>query len=149
MKEKFFSFAMLSGLFLTLLAISVVARTPEEVTITIPFDFTVGQTTLPAGTYTIDRTSANTTEVFSICAADRQIKLVFNTHIVEAEELSAVMRLEFRQYGDRYFLGQMWLGSNSGHELSQSSLERELAKEIKLHPAQKSGKTEVIPISGQ
>ena len=149
MKEKFFSFAMLSGLFLTLLAISVVARTPEEVTITIPFDFTVGQTTLPAGTYTIDRTSANTTEVFSICDASRQVKAVFNTHTVETEGLSAMVRLEFRQYGDRYFLGQMWLGSNSGHELSQSSLERELAKEIKLHPAQKSGKTEVIPISGQ
>ena len=145
MKEKFFSFAMLSGLFLTLLAISAVARTPEELTVTIPFNFTVGQTTLPAGTYTIDRTSANTTEVFSICDADRQVKAVFNTHTVETEDLSAMMRLEFRQYGDRYFLGQIWSGGNSGHELPQSGLERGFAKEM----TQKSGKTEVVPVSGQ
>src|SRR5437868_12442133 len=125
MKQKFFGFAMLSGLFLTLLAISALARTPEEITVNIPFDFTVGQTTLPAGTYTIDRTSANTTEVFSICDADGQVKAVFNTHTVEAEALSAMTRLEFRQYGDRYFLGQIWSSRNNGHELPQSGLERE------------------------
>jgi len=149
MKGKFFSFAMLSSLFLTLLVVSAIARTPEEMTVTIPFDFTVGQTTLPAGTYTIDRTSANTTEVFSICDADRQVKAVFNTHTVETEELSVALRLEFRQYGDQYFLGQIWSGVNSGHELPQSSLERGLAKEIKLHPAQKGGKIEIVPVSGQ
>ena len=146
MKEKFFSFVMLSGLFLALLAISVVARTPEEITVAVPFDFTIGQTTLPAGTYTIDRTSANTTEVFSISDADHQVKAVFSTHTVETDGLSAMMRLEFRQYGDRYFLGQIWSGGNSGHELSPSKLERELAKANKL---QKGGKTEVVPVSGQ
>jgi hypothetical protein len=68
---------------------------------------------------------------------------------METEELSAAPRLEFRQYGDRYFLGQIWSGGTSGHELSQSSLERELAKESKSHPTQKSWKTEVVPVSGQ
>jgi hypothetical protein len=147
MKKKFLSFAMLASLFLTLMAISAAAQTLQPMTVTIPFDFTVGTTTLPAGTYTIDRTSVNTTEVFSIYDTDHQTQVVFNTHTVEAEALSAASRLQFRRHGDQYFLGQVWSGSGPiGHELSQSSLEHELAKDIK---PQKGGKTEIIPVSGQ
>lgn len=147
MKRKFLSFAMLTSLFLTLLSISAAAQTTQPLNVTIPFDFTVGTTTLPAGAYTIDRTSANTTEVFSIYDAGHQTRAVFSTHTVETEALSASSRLQFRHYGARYFLGQVWSGSgHSGHELPQSSLEHALAKDGQQ---QLGGKTEIVPISGQ
>lgn len=148
MSKQFLSGVALLSLFLVLMAISAVARTPHQMTVAIPFAFTIGETTLPAGTYTVDRPNANTVNVFSICDANHQTQMVFNTHTIEADGLSAAMRLEFRRYGDQYFLGQVWAGNgNIGHELAQSSLERELAKGSK--PAQKGGKIQITPNAGK
>lgn len=43
---------------------SASAQTAKQLSASVPFDFTVGQKTFPAGKYTIYRTSVNTTDGF-------------------------------------------------------------------------------------
>ena len=59
MKKHLLAIAAWLSLFLALFVVSASAGTAQHLTITVPFDFKVEKTTLPAGTYTIYRTATN------------------------------------------------------------------------------------------
>jgi hypothetical protein len=46
-----------------------------------------------------------------------------------------VPALRFNRYGDRYFLSQVWTGTDQGQELARSQAERE---QIAVSPIQRS-----------
>ena len=70
---------------------------------TIPFDFTVGQQVLPAGTYLITQLSAGVIDF------DNRTRLVhLRVGVIPADSVSErPNRMVFHQYGDRYFLSQV------------------------------------------
>jgi hypothetical protein len=70
---------------------------------TIPFDFTVGQQVLPAGTYKITQLSP------TVIQLDNWSRLIhFRVGAIPADTVSQRPdRLVFHQYGDRYFLSQL------------------------------------------
>lgn len=128
-----------------MLGVAASAQTTKTVTVTIPFDFYVGKTALPAGDYTVYRTSANSGNGFLLRAADGQAQVVFNAQEVQSDGTPEATKLEFRRYEDKYFLARFWAaGNNIGRELPRSGLERELAGENTRHLAQKSVKTETV-----
>lgn len=98
-----------------------------QIRATIPFNFTVSHTTLPAGDYSVS-TTGGTDSILVIQGANGQtVKLVGSNHL-QAAKLSDRTKLVFRCYGDRYFLAQVWTrGSQMGRELPKSALESEVA----------------------
>ena len=103
-------------------------------TANVPFEFTVQNTTLPAGEYTISKTSTG-----------RDLMLIQNVEahkavMVIAPSAEAAQRrtespnvVVFRQIGDRYFLEDVKTSGVCGH-VAPSKLERELVAETGGHP---------------
>lgn len=147
MKKQLFHTAAALSLFL-MLGVAASAQTTRVMTVTIPFDFYVGNTALPAGTYTVYGTSTYGGGGFLLGDADRQVKLVFNTQQAQTAESRTNHRLEFRRYEDKYFLASIWAAGNKiGRELQLTRFERGLAKEVTRHLAQKGGGPEVVTVS--
>ena len=133
-----------------MLGVAAKAQVTRQMTVTVPFAFNIGKTSLPAGTYTVYGTGTRSGDGFLLRDAKGQVKAVFNGQQVQSEELRSASRLEFRRYGDKYFLGRVWsAGNNIGRELQQSRLERETAKGADRHLAQKGVKPEVVSVTTQ
>jgi hypothetical protein len=133
MTKKLYSTFAMMGLFLMLAFVSVSAQSRGKIEINVPFDFSLNNQTLPAGAYSIKQLSQNSMLVES---ADGQTRVIAQTPgrvQWDANEKAPQEKLVFRQYGNQYFLGQVWMVRGSdGRELSQSSAERQAAKEQKL-----------------
>lgn len=147
MKKQLFHIAATLSLFL-MLGAAAGAQTTREMTITIPFDFNVGETALSAGTYTVYRTSTSSGNGFMLRDAKGQPKVVFHTRQAQSAGAQGESKLEFRSYDDKYFLAYVWAaGNNIGHELQPSRQERELAQEAAISLAQKGGKPGVVTVT--
>ena len=116
------------GSLLVMLAVVPLYAISSSLTANIPFDFMVGNKTLPAGSYKVGR--PNTAGMLVIQSADHRGSAFFLAHFVSAksgQDNSA--KLIFNRYGDQYFLSQVWSGEETdGRGLIKSRREREVAK---------------------
>ena len=93
----------------------------------VPFDFIVGDTTLPSGNYAIgSATSAgNCVKISNTSAKSTAVRLT--TAVSGKGEDS---KLVFHRYGERYFLAEVWTGAgDEGRQLMKSRQERAIEKE--------------------
>ena len=110
------------------------AQGVRRMVVNVPFDFVVGKRTLPAGTYTFKQLTRDNDKPLLLQSANRRTTQIVLTNPVEAAaSAETVAQLDFRRYGDKYFLARVWsAGQNTGRELSKSPLElvtiRELAR---------------------
>jgi hypothetical protein len=146
-KQLFGTFAILS-LLLALTVVSVGAQTRSRITAHIPFDFQIGDKTLPAGDYSVKRLSSNSLLVQSadgdVSALAQAPRSVQNSN----DAKPSTERLIFRQYGDQYFLAQVWMTrDNTGRELNMTGAERKAASGLKL--VQNGAKPQIIEISAR
>ena len=122
------TFAMLT-LLLILTAVSVAAQSERTGITNIPFSFSVGGKTLPAGEYTVEPNRRDSDKVWLVQSKSGHTSALFTTMSVRSIETQEKTKLVFHRYGDRYFLSQIWtVGANSGRELLMPRQERELAK---------------------
>ena len=127
-KQALKNFTMLN-LLLMLTAVSIAAQSERSKVTSIPFNFIVGQKTLPAGEYTVEPNRRDTDNVWLVQSRDGHVSALFTTMSLRASETQEKTKFVFHKYGDRYFLSQIWTpGGNSGRELHMPSLEREVAK---------------------
>lgn len=141
MRKSFLSKIAMISLFMAVAAVGVAAQTGSRVVVNIPFDFVVGEKTLPAGEYTIKTVSRHSTQALVVQSADGSESVLTITNRVEAREHQAKSKIIFRQYGDKYFLSQVWTkGSTAGRELPRSQAERD-------HLAKVSAR--IVPIDGR
>jgi hypothetical protein len=92
----------------------------------IPFNFAVGNQTLPAGDYTIWDSAVHKSVMWLQSSDGKHIAVL--THPRFALRPSARTQLIFQQSGGGYFLSQIWMrGSSSGRELLLSNRAKELA----------------------
>jgi hypothetical protein len=133
MKKKLYStFAMMS-LFIALAITSVQAESLGKLDINIPFEFNVGSKTLPAGEYSVKRLTQTSMLVISADGKQSAIALTIGSTQQGANEKRAAEKLVFRQYGNQYFLSQVWMARDGeGRSLSKSDAERKAASTIKL-----------------
>lgn len=149
MKKQLLHIAATLSLLL-MLGVAAAAQTSKVMTVTIPFNFYVGTTLLPAGTYAVYRTSTVSGEAFLLRDADRQAKIIFSARQVQSAEAPEASQLEFRRYEEKYFLARFSTAENNiSRELQPSRLERELGKEAARHLAQKGVKPEVVTVTTQ
>ena len=137
-----------------LAAVSVNSQGRSESSIAgnIPFDFTVGDTKLPAGDYTLRRIALTSSyDRIVIKSADG----CGDSHTVmtmpnRTSEVQKVSKLIFNRYGDQYFLFQVWMaGSDTGRDLVKTRHERNLAKDSMLAKSKPEHKTVAFSASKQ
>jgi len=71
----------------------------------VPFGFTVGDFTVPAGTYTID-SAANSPDVLVLTNWDKGAKVTITGRANQGNP-QRISALVFHHYGDQYFLSQI------------------------------------------
>jgi hypothetical protein len=103
----------------------------------VPFDFVIGDKTLPAGEYSVAATDqSGDTIAIANSQGDAAIRLSSPS---ERKGREKAAQLVFHRYGSTYFLAQVWrAGEATGRELSKSNQERGMARELKLA---KNGRT--------
>jgi hypothetical protein len=107
-------------------AASVYAQGSPRLTVQVPFGFHVGASMLPAGKYTVDTDVAPS--VVRLRSADSKSTVMILANSVQASTTTSQGKLIFNQYGDEYFLSQVWkAGTNAGSELRKTKREFEVA----------------------
>src|SRR5215831_7431201 len=93
----------------------------------IPFDFTVADKKFPAGEYTVGRALSSSSDTLLQVSSVNGNRTAFR---LTSENMNSARKgsdtLIFHQYGDQYFLSEVWpAGRNSGRILGESRSERE------------------------
>ena len=96
--------------------------------VTVPFEFTVGDTTLPAGEYDIQATGPWGGKVLSICNRKAKASAFVISPSYVAAKSSKRSELVFTRYGQQYFLAEVWGANDLGRQMPISSRRVELAK---------------------
>lgn len=124
---------------------SVSAQTPgHNITANIPFEFSVGDKSLPAGQYAIGRINSDGTQ---LRVSSRDESASRNTQAVQASEAKEQSVLVFKRYGDRYFLSQVWLaGEKEGRQMLKSSSEKAIEQELAMNNAKAETVTVIAAI---
>ena len=95
----------------------------------IPFDFHVGQATLPAGTYVLERPSNTYPQVLKIQNTATCKSALTNTLPGSVTNASSQAKLIFHRYGDDYFLAEFCNPYHSiTYQLPKSREEKEIAR---------------------
>jgi hypothetical protein len=128
---------MLRKLFLSLclmIGLSAVMTTNAQIDsgatleVNIPHSFIVGDTTLPAGKYTVrvadDYSNLNVLEIRSV---DRRGSVLFDTESIQLDAPPRNSELVFDKIGDNYFLTRVFLsGDATGNQLVKSRMQKRL-----------------------
>jgi hypothetical protein len=111
------------------MAVSVRAQCGGMPTVTnIPFQFSTGKTTLPAGEYKLTCFDPNG-RLLLISSTDGKTKAAIQMVSV-SDRSQDDARLLFHRYGRRYFFVQAWAGGNTGLQLPTTHAERSVVREL-------------------
>jgi hypothetical protein len=122
--------AMLFMLAFVATATSANAQSLQRQVADIPFDFHVGENTLPAGQYEVMSTSAarEAIRVRSTENGNVAIRLTNTAYKLRPAKKGVLV---FHRYGNRYFLSEVWTaGQSTGRQLLKSSREKTIQREI-------------------
>ena len=128
MKKQVLTVLTMSSLLVTLAVVPVFANGFEHrMRANVPFDFIVGDTTLPAGIYTIAMPTLSGTLL--IKNVDSGESAIVMSTVVAGSRPSDETRFVFTRYAGQHFLDQVWVvGQRSGDKLVKSRTEGRLAK---------------------
>ena len=129
MKKQTLKTVVVLNLLLILTALSAFAQSSRSKVTNIPFSFTVGNKTLPAGQYKIApyRTGGDT--LWLVQSRDGGTSALVTTQSITSAESQDKSKLVFRRYGSQYFLSQIWTaGATAGREVRVSRPKSDLAK---------------------
>lgn len=110
-------------------AIAATAQIESDATIeaNVPHPFVVGDTTLPAGKYTVKSAGVDESNALEIRSADGGTAVFALTENTLADRVPSQSELVFDKIGDQYFLSQVILeGEKSGSRLSKSRMQQKL-----------------------
>jgi hypothetical protein len=122
MKNQIRNFVMGAGLAALLWSPSLMAQGNESAE--VPFDFHVGQSTLPAGNYTVAKIS--TLGVLQLRNDDSRDSIFVSAQ--GREQAKTDPKLTFRCYDGDCFLASVWIPDYPGYIFTKSSWEKEMAK---------------------
>src|ERR1700752_178043 len=117
----------------------------QRQTANIPFDFVIGDESMPAGEHRVD-SSTSTGETLRVQRADNEKSAVRLSIALRQLEPANKGKLVFRKYQDQYFLTEVWpAGEATGRRVLKSSREKALDRDIAALPkdAAKSERVEI------
>ena len=128
MKSRIFTAPLTLAVALCL-SLALHAQTPGSslLTVNIPFSFVAGQTTLPAGHYSVSHFPGSD---WILLRNDdgRSITMLPIMASSAPKSQSGSSKLVFNRYGEIYFLAQVWTADNQVRECFRSSAERVLVR---------------------
>ena len=116
---------------LSLAATSLLAQSKPLIKVNVPFNFVAGAKTLPAGEYQVDTERPNVVLIQSKDSTSNMNLLI--AHSAQNTQMNGVAALKFNRYGERYFLSEIWTGSDVGRQLPKSRAEKEQIAAILTH----------------
>ena len=127
MKVALKSFAILGVL--GLIAAPGYAFSGKTVKVDVPFEFTAGNTSLPAGEYSLQQSGANHLQVRD---ADREVRATVITRPRhESEHSDKPATVIFHQYGTQHFLSGVEADAiGLGSDVARSRSEREASRQF-------------------
>ena len=115
----------ITGMLALALLAAEVGRAQEPVLANIPFAFTAGNMTLPAGEYRVEKVQQSSPALL-IRRTDGSAYMIVMTSAIQVNAPQAQTKLIFHHYANGYFLSQVWTeGSARGRELPKSTKEKE------------------------
>lgn len=126
MRNRMFALSV----FVLLLAVSAVAAPSDRLMAEIPFDFNIGEKSMPAGHYIVSSNLTGDGSVQLISSENSRHHVVVMTHPGDRRMYTGdESKLVFNRYGNTYYLSQIWYGSGASlsRELRVSKSEREMA----------------------
>jgi hypothetical protein len=111
-----------------LLAISAAGDDTIEARARIPFGFTVNQTAMTAGVYSVSRLTIGDGVIIIRGGAQ---SIVLMTHGGGLSRTQDHAKFVFNGYGNQYFLREVWLAGRDAHTLRESRVERDSAAELR------------------
>jgi hypothetical protein len=102
-----------------------------QLTVNIPFEFSIGDKNMPAGEYTVRCTNPSSdAKVLQLLSSDRHVSVMVRTNSVIGK-MHDDAKLVFNRYGEQYFLAQVWLASDTdGMQALKSRSEKQMAREL-------------------
>ena len=92
----------------------------------IPFDFSVGNTTLKAGSYSVEQLQSG---ILALSSSDNKGDQFAMTFPSDSDQQSQESHLVFIRYGSEVFLKRAFIsGNENSYDLPESSREREIIK---------------------
>jgi len=105
------------------------AQVVDTVEADIPFGFTINDTTMPAGKYSIKRVSAENPGVMVISSTNEHRNVLFVVNSAQAKSEPHQTELIFDRVDDQYFLSEIFESWDvNGVKLPMSRSERKLEK---------------------
>lgn len=119
-------------LLLTVSSVSVFGQSDRQTVVNIPFNFIVGDKSLSAGQYILERNKRDNDTVWVITRKDTGAgRKVFLTISTRSDNPAEDTKLVFHRYENYYFLTSFSVaGSNTGRELQMSDRERNLDEKL-------------------
>lgn len=128
-------FSIIALAFTTALLSNAQSRT-QRLRANVPFDFVVGDKTLPAGAYSVGSVTTTTNAAVLVRGSDSRHNAARLTQTIQANAPKTRAMLTFRRYGSTYYLAEIWTpGSEIGQEIKRSRAERAAASELARNPA--------------
>lgn len=145
MKKQITGALTVLSLLFALAVTAAQAQQRESLKAHIPFAFSVDGQTLEAGDYTVSRLTQNSIVIANADGSRRVIAQVPRTVSANPNAATSLEKLVFHQYGDQYFLAQVWTTRTTlGRELNRSKAEAKAADEMRhLAHNRKPGNVEV------
>lgn len=132
MKKQILWIPLILMTMLTLAAVSTRAQATYGVRGNVPFDFIVGDKTIPAGLIIAHGVSADSGGVLSIGNVAQGKQAMRVGRKLPGAEDSDQCKLVFHKYGNRYFLAQIWMTGYPAWEVKKSKQERSIEWEMRL-----------------
>lgn len=130
-KQAFYQIAA-TTLFLFVCSLPVSAQSLENLmTVQIPFEFQVGEKSLPAGKYVIKR-DPQLPKFLQLQCPERKISVTVYTIPLNLPKEPARTSLTFMEYGEKHFLSEVKIwGRDVGYALVRSKTEHRLAQSLR------------------
>jgi hypothetical protein len=125
MKPKLF--VLMTVLVASLAILPAHAQSGSRVRVNVPFDFSVGNTPLKAGNYTVSQLEPG---ILKFDSNDNRQFQIAGTVVSESSNRNQKPELLFARYGSEVFLHKVFLASyEDGHELRRSKREKQLIQQ--------------------
>ena len=118
------------------------------VTADIPFDFIVGDKTLPSGKYSV-RSASDDGKGLKISSRDGESSVMRLSNLADGTSKKRNARMVFHRYGQQYFLAEVWTGDNYGRQLLKCKKERHLGQELASNASKSDATYEIVEVVAQ
>lgn len=118
---------------------------PRRMHANVPFAFSVGEKTLPAGVYTLSVVNPNSDrQALQIRSENGRFSAIIQTSAVSAHHVDAT-KLVFRRYGDHYFFAQVEVAGDATTLVASRSRSERAARRALA----RGGQSTVVTVSAE